>query len=117
MTDIGELVKRLRRLAPLIVGDMVDEAADALEAQVKRIATLEEFRNEYRRAIIQFKNEYCICITELEKQNEKLRDLAYIAYQDGYKDAPPYSKHERSLDEIEIMWKRSFAYAALKGEK
>ena len=38
MTDITELVKRLRRLAPLIAGDMVDEAADALEAQAERIA-------------------------------------------------------------------------------
>jgi hypothetical protein len=56
-------------------------------------------------------------ISELEKQNGRLRDLAYIAYQNGYKDAPPYSKYERSLDELELMWKRSFAYAALKGEK
>jgi hypothetical protein len=56
-------------------------------------------------------------IAELEKENGRLRDLAYIAYQDGYKDAPPYSKYERSLDEIGHMWKRSFACAALKGEK
>jgi hypothetical protein len=38
MTDISELVKRLRRLAPFIVGEMVFEAADALEAQAERIA-------------------------------------------------------------------------------
>jgi hypothetical protein len=57
-----------------------------------------------------------VFIAELEKQNGRLRDLAYIAYHNGYKDAPPYSKYERSLDELELMWKRSFAYAALKGE-
>ena len=54
MTDISELVKRLRRLAPFIVGDMVWEAADALEAQAKEIAKLraalkpfEKYQTEY----------------------------------------------------------------------
>jgi hypothetical protein len=39
MTDITELVRRLRGLAEYV--DDCDEAADALEAQTKRIAGLE----------------------------------------------------------------------------
>jgi len=110
MTDYSELVNDLREYLT------TRQISDLLEAQAKRIATLEELRNEYRRAITQLKDESRTRIAELEKENERLRDLAYIAYQNGYKDAPPYSKYERSLDEIELMWKRSFAYAALKGE-
>jgi hypothetical protein len=111
MTD--DLVARVRSPFALTERD-AQEVADALEAQAKEIATLEELRNEYRRAITLLKED--TRIAELEKQNGRLRDLAYIAYQNGYKDAPPYSKYERSLDELELMWKRSFAYAALKGE-
>jgi hypothetical protein len=116
MTDYSGLIARVRSPYALTERD-AQEIADALEAQAKRIATLEELRNEYRRAITQLKDESRTRIAELEKQNGRLRDLAYIAYQNGYKDAPPYSKYERSLDELELMWKRSFAYATLKGER
>ena len=40
MTDITKLVKRLRRLSPFIVGDICEDAADALEAQAKEIEEL-----------------------------------------------------------------------------
>jgi hypothetical protein len=110
MTDYSELSDMPARSAQR----KLIEQHDALEAQAKRIAELEE------KPVRDYESDLYLRdarIAELEKENRRLRDLAYIAYQNGYKDAPPYSKYERSLDEIEIMWERSFACAALKGEK
>ena len=54
MTDITKLVKRLRRLSPFIVGDICEDAADALEAQARRIAELEAENKTLREALKPF---------------------------------------------------------------
>lgn len=52
MTDISELVKRMRGLAEYV--DDCDEAADALEAQARRIAELEAENKTLREALKPF---------------------------------------------------------------
>lgn len=57
-------------------------------------------------------------IAELEAENEKLRDLVYRAYQEGFGDAPSKrSEHDNSGDDMAEAWEASYANAALKGEK
>jgi hypothetical protein len=119
MTEYSDLIARVRSPFALTERD-AQEISDALEAQAKEIADSKEWAAKVEDAndwLIERNRTLEARIAELEKENGRLRDLAYIAYQNGYKDAPPYSKYERSLDEIELMWKRSFAYAALKGER
>jgi hypothetical protein len=41
MADYSGLIKRLNRLAPFIIGDIVENAVDAIKAQAKEIAELE----------------------------------------------------------------------------
>lgn len=72
MTDYSELVERMRAYP---ANRLCVQVADALEAQAKRIATLEELRNEYRRALTQLRDDSRIRIAELEKENRRLRDL------------------------------------------
>jgi len=121
MTDYSELAKRLRA-SELWTRHERDgfrpdgtpfEAADALEAQAKEIS---QYKVDVNEALLDCER-LRARIAELEAENGRLRDLAYIAYQDGYKDAPPHSKYERTLDQLEYMWKKSFAYSTLKGEK
>ena len=54
-------------------GQHVPDTVALLEAQAKRIATLEELRNEYRRAITLLKEDTRVLIAELEAENKALR--------------------------------------------
>jgi hypothetical protein len=109
MTDYSELVERMRAYP---ANKLCIQIANALEAQAQEIS---QYQVDVNEALLDCKRLHAR-IAELEAENGRLRDLAYIAYQDGYKDAPPHSKYERTLDQLEYMWKKSFAYAALKGE-
>ena len=55
-------------------GPHVPDTVALLEAQAKRIATLEELRNEYRRAITLLKEDTRARIAELEAANRAWRD-------------------------------------------
>lgn len=69
MTDYSELVERMRAYP---ANRLCVRVADALEAQAKRIATLEELRNEYRRAINLLKEDTRVRIAELENLTRRL---------------------------------------------
>jgi hypothetical protein len=54
----------------------------------------------------------------LERENKKLHDLVYRAYQEGFGDAPSKrSESDNSGDDMAKAWEASHARAALKGEK
>lgn len=99
MSDYSELIARVRSPFALTEHD-AQEIADALEAQAetieKRIATLEELRNEYRRAITLLKEDTRARIAELEAMHQ--RDIDCI---------------KRASIRISELERR----AALKGEK
>jgi len=84
-------------------GPHVPDTVALLEAQAKRIATLEELRNEYRRAITLLKEDTRARIAELEAANAEL----YARCQAMFSLLP---------DEIKIGDIQR-AVAALKGEK
>jgi hypothetical protein len=96
------------------------EAADALEAQAKRIATLEELRNEYRRAITLLRDDTRARIAELEKENVTLREALNPVIEELIAAETEYD--ELDNDELVYIFKLTYgdlraARAALNGEK
>jgi len=134
MSDITELVKRLRDYAQCTETD-IDEAADALEAQAKEIAEFEGFgADECRRDGCQHESwraHYKALekrIAELEEENKKLRGLlkpfAAVKERDielwyGL-DPDPFVPDDAALNSINnspTVGDLRAARAALKGEK
>lgn len=79
MTDISELVKRMRGLAEYV--DDCDAAADALEAQAKEIKTCQQTELTYVTRVADAQREYSEMqaklkarVAELEAENAKLKE-------------------------------------------
>ena len=117
MTDYSELVEELREQARLedeYPEDAVIKrrAADALEAQAKRIAELDgviESGIEHLKATDDL-------IAECHARIAELEVLVRSAYEEGWFDAAPCHQHpQQTATQFEKDWLTSLARAALHG--
>jgi len=73
MTDYTDLIERLLRISDFVYGDDLENAADALKAQARRISELEKMLAVHRLAVDV--DALKARIAELEAENKKLRDM------------------------------------------
>lgn len=131
MTDISELVKRMRGLAEYV--DDCDEAADALEAQAKEIRIYQQTELTYITRVADVQREYSEMqaklkarIAELkavlkpfeEKFSKSLADAEKLAATEGYELPDDQPAEDIYAWALSLTWgDLRAARAALKGEK
>jgi len=73
MTDYTDLIERLLRISDFVYGDDLENAADALKAQARRISELEKMLAVHRLAVDV--DALKARIAELEAENEQFMEL------------------------------------------
>jgi len=120
MSDISEMVKRLRSItrecAPQYFSDsIINDAADALEAQAKEIKIYQQTELTYVTRVADAQREYSEMQAKLKARIAELEALVEDAYREGWSDGHCSDGSNRNVRDED--WKGSMTHAALKGEK